>query len=512
MALRRSIVNADIENEILTALITNTQFIRKLRGMYNEDYFSEYGKIITKWVFNYWDTYQEAPGKTISSIYSIEKETLKPAIADSIAAYLETLSSEYTGDDINVGYVLEKTQTYFRRKSYEKLFTQGRDLITLGRIDDAIKLHQNFRVELNKTAKWENVFSGGEVAEHFNELEEQSNELFSFRGALGELFGPLERGWLVGIMGPMKRGKSFWLQEALFQAATAKRRVAYINLEMLSLGVRDRLYTRLLGVGRKTPSQVKFPVFDCAHNQRDTCPVSRFRQNDIPLISGEDYHLPRWGTPGLGDYRVCTYCRNNTKLRHNFIPDVWYEWHCPKRDHTRQEVARIANAFIRHYGDRIRQITYPAYSVSIDQIIQDLNELEWVEDFYPDIVLLDYADIVAPQHAATNEYEHTDFLWKRMKGCAVEKRQLWITGSQTNRGGLEKDLVSQKDTSGNIRKLAHVDIMGAINQTDEEKEDLITRMTCLVHRHIESSQLRQVLILSQLALGMPYLDSEHCEP
>jgi len=508
--LRRTRINADIENEILTALITNSQFISKVCKMYKEDYFSDYGRILCKWVFDYWNTYQEAPGKNIDTIYSFEKESLKPAIAESIEAYLETLSNAYTGDDLNVNYMVEKARVYFRRKAYERLFDTGKNLMSLGRVENAVKVLGEFIDVAGTTNNWCNPFDSSYVTDYLFDLEEATNVLFRLKGALGDLVGPLERGWLVAILGPMKRGKSYWLQEILFQAAVHKKRVAYINLEMLPHGVSGRLFSRLLGVGLSTPERVRYPIFDCRHNQRDTCPVSKFRQNDIALVSGEDYRLPKWDTPGLGDYRACSVCRESDELKRYYVPEVWYTWFTPKREFSRHSLTRNVRQFTRHYGDRIRQLTYPPLSATFERIKQDLDELEWSEGFIPDIVVVDYADVVAPPNEHMNEYEHANMLWLKMKAAAIEKKQLWVTGSQTNRQGLEKELVSQKDTSGNIRKLAHVDVMLAINQTEEEKEDLIMRITCLVHRHRESSQLRQVLILSQLALGMPYIDSELC--
>jgi len=48
--------------------------------------------------------------------------------------------------------------------------------------------------------------------------EDEENTLFSFDGPINDLIGPLKRGWLLGIMAPMKRGKSFWLAEIMVQA------------------------------------------------------------------------------------------------------------------------------------------------------------------------------------------------------------------------------------------------------------------------------------------------------
>jgi len=219
------------------------------------------------------------------------------------------------------------------------------------------------------------------VVSHFNDID--SHGLFSFDGALGELVGPMKRGWLVAFLGPMKRGKSYWIQEAMFRAATAKKRVAYINLEMLGRDIRDREYARLIGCGKYTPDTVRFPVFDCKHNQYGTCPAKDKRTNDINLFTS-DREKPTFGSVGHGDYRVCTACRDVPDYSDYYVPDVWYIWHQPKSSYTEESVKHAVRGFVRQYGDRIRQISYPAYSVTIDEIRRDINSLIWTEGFYHD--------------------------------------------------------------------------------------------------------------------------------
>jgi RNA polymerase-interacting CarD/CdnL/TRCF family regulator len=220
-----------------------------------------------------------------------------------------------------------------------------------------------------------------------------------------------------------------------------------------------------------------------------------------------DRSLPKWPANGLADYRVCTECRDDKEYREHYLPDVWYTWHKPEQDMSEKAVLKTAAGFMRQYGDRIRQITYPAYSVNISDIQRDLDELAWADGFRPDVVLVDYADIVDAEVRTSSEREHLNQVWKAMKRAAGEMQALWVTASQTNRQALDKALVGQKDVAEDIRKLAHVDAMYAINQTANEKNDLITRITNLAHRHHKFGR-GQVAVLHQLDIGMPYIDSE----
>jgi hypothetical protein len=508
MPLDRRIVNADLEDDILTALITNTEFISKVYKQYDSRYFSDYGKTIAKWVISYWEQYKQAPGRNIQSIYNVEHEKLSPDVAHNISTYLSNLNDVFEhAEDVNLDYLLDKSREYFRRKAYETLFSEGMDLVSSGRMDEAEKLHSEFRGVVQATSKWENPFSPKVVGNHFADIESGRHEVLSFRGALGELIGPLEREWLVAFLGPMKRGKSFWLQEAIFQAIVARRRVAYINLEMGTKGIREREYRRISGLPDDNNRIIKLPKFDCYNNQTGKCPLPHMRTNRISLrLKDNDYGLPDWQDANPR-YQVCTVCRGNPELRDSFIPDVWYVPWKARESLRLQTVARSIRGFARNYGDRLRQITYPAYSVTIADICRDLDELAYAEGFFPDLVILDYGDILRTEYQTGSERDRISSDWKKMKGIAGERRCLWITASQTNRIGLDKDTVSQKDIAEDIRKLAHVDVMVGINQTEAEKSELITRLNVLANRHRLFSSA-QVIVLHQLAIGATYLDSE----
>ena len=138
----------------------------------------------------------------------------------------------------------------------------------------------------------------------------------------------------------------------------------------------------------------------------------------------------------------------------------------------------------------------------------DIESLEYTEDFVPDVIVIDYADIVAPERFLEQERSNVNQVWKYMKRIARERHCLILTATQTNRQALEKKNVSQVHTSEDIRKLAHVDCMMTLNQTDREKKEGIYRVAIMVKREGEWDLLTQVVVLTNLATGQAYLDSE----
>ncbi|KKL51067.1 hypothetical protein LCGC14_2299190, partial [marine sediment metagenome] len=355
MALVRQRVNPELENDILTAFITNTQFINKAIKWYRPQYLSDYTGIVAQWAIDYWETYREAPGKNIQNIYNVKKEELDLALAQNIDTYLTILTTQYEQKaDFNLPYMIDQAHSFFRRKAYEQMFTQGKDLMIAGQVEDAIRLHNAFQGVAQVQSKWENPFDPKVIRQHFADRDDDMYVVLKFLGALGELIGGLEVGWLVAWLGPMKRGKSFWIQETLFRSAIAKNDTAYINLEMIDKGVRDREYRRLTGTTDGDPTGIQFPMFDCYNNQCGECPVSHLRENDITLrMDDAERTQPAWGRPGYEDYEVCTACRDDPDLRENYLPDIWYSIYNQEREYSRKAVETAAGGFSRMFGDRI---------------------------------------------------------------------------------------------------------------------------------------------------------------
>jgi hypothetical protein len=509
MPLLRERISPEFEQDILTALITNTQFINKTHRWYKSQYFSDYGKVIYKWVVDYWSEYAQAPGKNIQSIWKVKQDDIKPALADNIASYLENLSIHYENkSEFNLDYLVDKTRDYIRKKSYEYLYSHGQDLIKAGQVEDAVRFHESFNEVVKTTSRWENPFDPEVITNHFNELESERHIILQFPGILGQLMGPLERGWLVAFMGPMKRGKSFWIQESLFQALHNKKKVCYINLEMIEKGVRDRQYRRLTGAVDDTEKSLIIPMFDCKLNQSNMCRVPKKRTNKGKLksIKNEKGTLV-WIQDGKEPYHACTYCRHDKRYFKNYVQGIHYKEQENKTIITKDLVLKRAKAHIRQFGANLRSITYPAGTTTIEDIIADMKELEYTDNFIPDMVLLDYADIAGTRKSFSKKHEKIDHIWEHIKGEATTKHSLWITGTQSNADGLNTATLDGTNTPGSITKNAHLDAMFGLNQTLKEKDELYTRINTMYHRHREFGS-EQAIVLHQLGLAMPYLDSD----
>jgi replicative DNA helicase len=138
-----------------------------------------------------------------------------------------------------------------------------------------------------------------------------------------------------------------------------------------------------------------------------------------------------------------------------------------------------------------------------------LERLEYLEDFLPDVVVVDYADILRPEDARLEGRERIAETWMMLKNLAQTRHCLSVTASQTTRDAIDKKNLTQKDTPEDIRKNAIADVIIPLNQTQREKRMSYLRVGLMVHRHREVDEFQQIHVLQQLKLGQPLLDSEY---
>jgi replicative DNA helicase len=238
--VRRSVIDTAAENKILTGLIVSTAFCKDIIPVLDLDYLiSPISQKVAKWAIDYYKQYEEAAGDLIQEIYKDKKGFLKEGEAPLIEEFLTTLSAEFEREGhFNTGYVKDEAVDYIKKRSLEQLSSNIKALIANGNVDDAAEQVSNFKKVMKATSNWVDPLEQGFIKDVFSRIGDGEliyygdKYLFSFPGVLGSVIGPLERGHLIGVMGPAKRGKSLALLEFAMQALLFHNKVAFITLEM----------------------------------------------------------------------------------------------------------------------------------------------------------------------------------------------------------------------------------------------------------------------------------------
>jgi hypothetical protein len=498
--LKRFQVDNSVEDKILIGIITSDQFCREIAPSYNKIYFTTpLAQIVSKWAMDYYSLYKKAAADKIQDIFETESAKIKPEEAEIISVFLSRISSEFNSEKkINVQYLRDKTLLYFRKQALKKTLETTHSLLELDRVDEAEKELEKRKQIYKLTSGWINPFAEEEIKKFFINENNKTNELFQMDGEVGKLLGPFERGLLVAIFAPAKRGKTFWLQEMAIQALLFGLRVVFISLEMGDHRVQKRIYKRITALGDEEKKYI-YPCFDCKRNQDNSCKKLQ-RKNREKLFAGTKVK-PKYSDQMT--YRPCTACRG-TK---DFLADSWYTTiERGKMNASKATLKLLAMGNV--VKDNFWFLSYPAFSANLSTIKADLDVLEFSRDFIPDVIVLDYADILAPEDSRTTGRERIDETWKALKNISDSRYCNVITASQTNRGSFEKKNVIATDAAEDIRKIAHIDAGIALNQLPEEKRAGIMRVSLIAERDGGFDQYKSAMVLQQLSLGQANLDSE----
>lgn len=480
-------------------MIVSSSYLQDISRMLKPAYFKiEYARKICKWVLEYFEQYKEAPGRNFESIFYAKAAKLKGAEIEIMEEFLISLSDKYISPDeslpFNKPLLFDQTVEFCRDRALEIHNKTVEGYRLQGDFAKAEAEIANFGAVAKTTSQWVNPFETEEIYRTFEEDDEDN--IFKLPGAIGELIGWIKRGWLISIIAPQKRGKSFYEWEIIFHALCAKKKVAIFSFEMNKTTYKKRIYKRLTAMA-ENGGEYAYPVFDCFFNQDGSCQKPE-RVNRTRLLSGEGI-LPKY-SPSL-NYRVCDVCRG----KRDYKLATWWQTQNQKENLSPEAVIEKVRAFKKLFGDNLRIRCFPAFSAGFAEAKAELQVLK-NEGFDPDILAYDYFDIMAAEVA--NELEDENRKWKQGKGQAGEEHCAVINCNQGNRQADETKHIKTKHTGGNIKKGQHLDLELALNQLPDEKRKGIMRMQVLLNRHDEGTEKGEVFILQALKLGQPLLDSE----
>lgn len=490
-------LDVDLEKNIIINCITSTNFLKEIAHILKPEHFQiPYAKTVFKWVYNYYLKYDEAPSRYIQDVYNIEKENLDESESELIEFFLQDISDYYESNaNNNLKFPLDKAINYAKLRGLEINAKNTLSFLKLGRIKDAENNHLDYRKVAKITSNWVNPNDVKYAKKAMS--AENNNVLVKFPGALGEMMGWLERGWLVSSIGRAKIGKSFFLHELRTLSLYAGLKVVEINLEMKTEQLAKRYYQRITGYGEKE-GVYKYPVFDCCRNQEGTCKKLE-RVNNIPAIDENGFKLSYEKTDKK--YKPCTACRGSD----DFELATWFEEAvCEKMDSS--NVIETIEAHKKMYGDNFRLITYPRFSASSDDVDRDLDLLAFTENFVPDVIIYDYADATKPKESGRDGINR---VWMWLAKMATERNTLVCTTSHVNSRRIEgKRKTGSTDISDDTRKLNHIDVMFSHSQSDEERDSGTIRCSIEEHRHKFFNPTKEVRVTRHLDTGQSLLDSE----
>lgn len=81
---------------------------------------------------------------------------------------------------------------------------------------------------------------------------------------------------------------------------------------------------------------------------------------------------------------------------------------------------------------------YPSSTVTASEISAYINRLENIKGFVPDVLIIDYADIMRSTNHYVDKRHELDMIYQEVRNIAIEHNAPVITATQLNRSALEK--------------------------------------------------------------------------
>ena len=461
MEYERRRVESDRERDIIKGMIVSSEYLKKIKPVYKNEFFSlPYAKTLASWIMEYYDRYEKSPVTDIQSIFENNKSQLHDkARIEMIDTFLGSISEEFVEDETyNVDYHVDKTVQYFKSQSLDLLIDQIK----------SAKLSNDYtRAEAaiaNYKRAEKNIVSGIDVwsdkDSHLDALRSKGEEeaLIRFAGDLGKLIRPWCRKELVVWMAPGKRSKSWWLIECSLIASFNKLNVCFFSFEMTREQILARIQQRITG---------------------------------------------------------CFFSKDGEAEREYEMPFFDANYDINRVVHKRKEIKKAVNAkgVLKKVRDverftrskRFKLFDAPSNSTKATDISLILDNYEHYEGFVPDVILIDYPDIL--KYESNKETRHAiNDTWLTLRAISQERNCLVVVVSHTNKATLDRD-VKASDFAENSAKVNHITQALSINQSEEDIDNGIQRISVLADRFENFNPKWEAVVTQCLDIGAVHLDS-----
>ena len=143
---------------------------------------------------------------------------------------------------------------------------------------------------------------------------------------------------------------------------------------------------------------------------------------------------------------------------------------------------RELSKYHKRFGSSLFIKEYPEDEVTVPELKAHLLQLTH-QGFVPDLVIVDYLDLVKPHRIYHEKHTEQDAVVKALRGVSKSiDTRIWSAG-QLNRGGLSMETPDESAIAGGISRLFTCDIAIFMAQTIEEREEEIMRLIISKNRN-----------------------------
>lgn len=463
----------DRERLVLTAMVVHPHVLARIAAAWRADglFRTTWANTVAGWCVGYYRTYAAAPMGHIEELFEDWANERQRNEEDTalMERFLGHLSDEYEqhAEGLNPDYVIDEAGKYFNNVALEAMAEEVDDAVQRQDPVEAEKARDRYQpVQLGTAATYNMLSDAGLYRDAF--AEENVQPLFRYPGRLGRFFdNTFARDEFVAFMGSAGMGKTWWLMDLAWMAAARnKLKVAFFAVGDMSLYQVARRFGIRATARPKTRQTVAYP--------------NHFEGEWVTNESGHqefDYNISH-------EDRLLDACNGELAAK------------------TMEQRLRRG----RWRPDSLKLSVHANGTISIDGVAGKLDQWERVDGWTPDMVVIDYADLLTPPAGySPGDREAINATWKLMRGLSQTRRCCLATATQADAGSYTAELLRRTNFSDDRRKIDHVTTMVGINTTDKEKDLGIYRLNYMKRREEAFNEGRVVHVAGCLAVGRPWV-------
>lgn len=453
--------NGDVRR-VLISMILNRYVISKVTAMMGAradklgPFQSPWSNLVAGWAIKHFQKYGEPIGTNIQVRFDrwANAADRDEATVEAIQSLLSGLSKESDRGKKSSEFLADLAEQVFQRVSLERMARAVLAHVENGDVDKAKSAFQEHSIPLTSVDVTDPL---NMTQEEVDQVMDASAEevLIKYPDALGKFFGDaFSRDCFVSFLGPEKRGKSFWLLDVVWRAMLAGRKVAYFEVGDMS---RRQVLRRVASRATQRPLKGgSFKVPTALHIEDGALGEVEVEKRTAEVLKSTEVF------------------KALQKIKRQL-----------KTDRTLLKLS-----------------CHPNSSINVEQIRSTC--LSWsLQDWTPDVVVIDYADILAPIDGRSESRDQINDTWKRMRRMSQEMHCCVVTATQADAASYRAKILDMTNFSDDKRKFAHVTAMIGINQSPMEKDQQVQRLNYLVMRDDDFVSDKAVFVGNCLKIANP---------
>lgn len=464
-----------LQRSVLFALLTSKDVLKTVAPFWDHKtgmLRTKEANLIGGWAVRHYQKYDEPLGRKVFNYLERWTEKNKDKTAGQLVGKMVAdIDAEFSsGHAVNTKFALDQIEAVFTEVRNDRLIEA---LQAEKERPSQEKDYQKILAEYSKPVSlsalaYQPMFDAAGLDEA---LSEQAQEiLVEYPGAAGKFFGrDLCRGAFVSFVGPEKRGKTAWLVDLAFRATVQRRRVIFLSVGDLDIKATRRRFASRAARHPVQPDEAVYPT--------------RLYQE-----RGEETNKLVWKTDGKKK-------KWTERLTKEKAAEAW---------------EKVKTEKIKMKEDNLMVMARPSSTYKASDVKRDILLLAnqgWV----PDVVVIDYADILAPEAGSSETRDQINMTWKILNGIRMEFDCLVVTATQADAASYNQEWILPNNFSEDKRKNAHVTGMIGINQFGSEKEYDVQRLNWVERREAASNVYRGLACAGCRSINNPCVLSEYPE-